>query len=67
MDTLFMNIMNCVTMNLDLIQGAFLTLKERVLHRLEKFPNKHVNIGQVNVFLYIEMKRICQHLQKIYE
>ncbi|CAH1969624.1 unnamed protein product [Acanthoscelides obtectus] len=29
MDTLFMNIMNCIALNLDIIQGAFLTVVDR--------------------------------------
>lgn len=59
-----MNIMNAVTMNLEIIQGAFLTLKERVTQRSQLVRCK--NHSKINKMLNMEMKKICDHLQRIY-
>lgn len=63
-----MNIINGVTLNLDIIQGAFLTIKDRTTKRY-KFNRSedctHCNY-EMNDILNEEMKKICKHLQRVY-
>ncbi|XP_072386240.1 odorant receptor 33a-like isoform X2 [Diabrotica undecimpunctata] len=70
MDTLFMNIMNCVGMNLEIIQGAFLS----ILPRAEKKTDGQLltqdglyNTEELTITLRAEMKKISQHLQVVYK
>nr|ALR72556.1 odorant receptor OR11 [Colaphellus bowringi] len=69
MDTLFMNIMNCIGMNLEIIQGAFLSLRERAADKIagplmtqDGLHNSH----ELKTALNREMKKVCRHLQIIY-
>lgn len=68
MDTLFMNLMNGVTMNLEIIQGALLTLNERVTARyqLTQYNEYSSYSSKLQKKLNMEMKKICEHLQRIY-
>ncbi|RZC42074.1 odorant receptor 71a, partial [Asbolus verrucosus] len=65
MDSLFMNTMNFIAAHFTILQGAFMTSKNRVL---ENFP---VNSGKARDPLLVreamnnEMKRNCRHLQTI--
>ncbi|CAH1099881.1 unnamed protein product [Psylliodes chrysocephalus] len=70
MDTLFMNIMNCVGMNLEIIQGAFLSIRNRAVNKTEGpllTPDKLYNTENLNQNLKIEMKKISIHLQTVYK
>lgn len=68
MDTLFMNIINGVTLNLEIIQGAFLTIKERIFkrHTFNKSENCTYYNHEMNDILNEEMRKICKHLQIVY-
>ncbi|KAJ8978674.1 hypothetical protein NQ317_019110 [Molorchus minor] len=70
MDTLFMNIMNCIGFNLTVIQGAFLTIRERCMEKV-KGPfltsDGLYNSEEMQRHLNKEMKKICRHLQTIYK
>ncbi|XP_050315801.1 odorant receptor 4-like [Anthonomus grandis grandis] len=70
MDTMYMNIMNCVAGNLMIIQGAFLVLRERCLNRIGENITEHDLIILENDKVLPEMKRelmkIMRHLQVTY-
>lgn len=66
MDTLFMNIMNCVAGNVTIIQGSFLTLRERCVNCSDMVALTHDNINENEVLMSsmkTEMKKIMKHLQ----
>nr|CAI5867436.1 unnamed protein product [Callosobruchus analis] len=69
MDTLFMNLMNCIALNLDIIQGAFLTVTDRA-HLAVTDPTLSTrsphNLEYKRIALRQEMKKICDHLQTVY-
>ncbi|CAG9819146.1 unnamed protein product [Phaedon cochleariae] len=70
MDTLFMNMMNCIGMNLEIVQGAFLTVHERVSENIIGpllSPDGLYNSEKLRIALNHEMKKISIHLQIIYE
>ncbi|XP_074031736.1 odorant receptor 94b isoform X1 [Leptinotarsa decemlineata] len=70
MDTLFMNIMNCIGMNLDIIQGAFATLRERSVEKTTGpllTPDGLYNSQDLKIILNQEMKKVCRHLQTVYK
>lgn len=66
MDTLFMNIMNCVAGNVTIIQESFLTLRERCVNCSNMVVLTHDNLYENEVLMSsmnIEMKKIIKHLQ----
>nr|UTN00935.1 odorant receptor [Semanotus bifasciatus] len=69
MDFLFGNIMNCIALNLTIIQQAFLTIRERVAARV-KGPltsgDGLSNSDELQMEMNKEMKKIVQHLQVVY-
>ncbi|KAJ8934676.1 hypothetical protein NQ318_015145 [Aromia moschata] len=70
MDTLFMNIMNCIAFNLTAIQGAFLTVRERCARRVKGrllTPDRLHDSEALTRILKEEIKTICHHLQTIYK
>ncbi|CAG9857621.1 unnamed protein product [Phyllotreta striolata] len=69
MDTLFMNIMNCVGMNLEIIQGAFLSIRDRSLEKIDGAPltaDGLYNTAALNGVMRAEMRKISKHLQTVY-
>nr|CAH7739542.1 unnamed protein product [Callosobruchus chinensis] len=69
MDTLFMNLMNCIALNLDIIQGAFLTVTDRVNLAVTAPTLSAIYLSSSEnkrIALRTEMKRICRHLQIVY-
>jgi len=65
MDSLFMNIMNCIAANVTIIQGAFKTIRERALPGQ---PNNvpHESKADMDV-LRVELRKIVNHLQTIFK
>nr|UQK85193.1 odorant receptor 3 [Hylobius abietis] len=66
MDTLFMNLMNCVAGNVTIIQGAFLTLRERCISRSDSISLSHNTLYENELLMTsmkIEIKKIIKHLQ----
>lgn len=69
MDTLFMNIMNCIALHLDIIQGAFLTVKDRAREweKREMWPAQSLYNTEVSTYaLNYEMEKVYRHLQTVY-
>ncbi|CAG9768024.1 unnamed protein product [Ceutorhynchus assimilis] len=63
MDTLFMNIMNCVAGNVTLIQGAFLTLRERSVGKpINIYETIYENKADMDA-MRMEMRKVIKHLQ----
>lgn len=65
MDSLFMNIMNCIAGNVTIIQGAFKTIRERAL------PGQSKNVLRESKadmkVLRAELRKIVNHLQTIFK
>ncbi|XP_066259995.1 odorant receptor 2a-like [Euwallacea similis] len=70
MDSLFINIINCITGNVVIIQGAFCTVRERCLVQRGIVAPRHQPI-QENIILMNSMKmellKIVKHLQTIFK
>nr|AUF73010.1 odorant receptor [Anoplophora chinensis] len=70
MDTLFMNILNSIGFNLKMVQGAFLTIRNRIIKQTGKSIYKSsilLDSEELKLKLCNEMKKICHHLQIIYK
>ncbi|XP_057661739.1 odorant receptor 94b-like [Diorhabda carinulata] len=70
MDTLFTNIMNCIAMNLEIIQGAFISISPRAAAKTEGpllTPDKLHNSDALTIKLRTEMKKVTKHLQVVYK
>nr|WJJ63303.1 odorant receptor 3 [Pachyrhinus yasumatsui] len=70
MDTLFMNIMNCIAANVSIIQGAFPTLRERCVSRLNNITsnsNPLIENKKMMASMDTELKKIIKHLQIIFK
>lgn len=65
MDTLFMNIMNFIAAHLTVLQGAFMTCKQRVVKRMENRSGNLHNAALVRKEMNKEMRKNCRHLQTI--
>ncbi|KAF7286141.1 hypothetical protein GWI33_007390 [Rhynchophorus ferrugineus] len=70
MDSLFMNLMNCVTANVHIIQGAFYTIRERCASRLTKnkfHTTKLLESTEMAKEMDTEMEKIIKHLQTMFK
>ncbi|KAJ8969044.1 hypothetical protein NQ314_001944 [Rhamnusium bicolor] len=70
MDSLFVSIMHCIAGNLTIIQGAFLTIRERSLKEI-KGPaldaDRLNNSECLNTAMNLEMRKVCKNLQTIFK
>lgn len=70
MDTLYMNIMNCMVAHLLIIHGAFRTLRPRCLKRIagkELSDDGLMDSSELSKEMMKEMKRIIGHLQTTFK
>nr|QXE93230.1 odorant receptor 4 [Eucryptorrhynchus brandti] len=69
MDTLFMNIMNCIAGNVTLIQGAFVTLRDRCVKNKDVIALTFNSLDEDQKVMHsmkMEIKRVIRHLQIIF-
>ncbi|XP_066144369.1 odorant receptor 2a-like isoform X2 [Euwallacea fornicatus] len=70
MDSLFINIINCITGNVVIIQGAFSTVRERCMVQHDTVASRNQPI-QENIVLINSMKmellKIVKHLQTLFK
>lgn len=60
-----MNILNLISCNLMIVQGAFVTIRNRSVRYIKE--STCTDSEGFKLILHHEMKKICRHLQTIYK